>query len=296
MRIALHDHQNKGKPLARALAEAGHELTTIEPELLLIDFDGPEYYRRIIEHFDVPTVLYPHGATAMAAWDGIWSLGDEIAGYIAMSKGQADILRSYGFPRPVYEVGWWWCDIEPYRPAERLDRVLFAPIHPLNNGYIRPEVAEVNRAAFADLLAHICPDKISVRFIHSIEGCGLWREERVEYHQGQMDTTVEDIETADAVVGYGTFAHLAAARGKPVVMFGQDLPLWDGHEPGKVKFAVHWDDYREIIRYPVNSIAHLDECNREPAIYWRERMIGYPLDIQRLNTAIEEISHAAVRV
>lgn len=299
MRIAVRDHQNKSAGLRRALHEAGHVLTVHRPEMLLIDHDGPPFYREIIAAYaaqDVLIVLYPHGATSCIAWDGIWSLSPQTAAYLAQSPGEAEIMRSYGFPLEIHVTGWHYCDVFPQRalPA-RPKRVLFAPIHPLANGFMQEAHRRANAAAFANVLATSCPRHVSVRYLGDLEAAGLWQEPGVEYHQGDPDNSTADIDQADAVVSSGTFAYLAIARGVPTVMYGQAHPA-DGHSAETVRRTRSWEAYRDLWHYPIDTFEKLRTTPPEAVAAWREKFIGSPVDPENLNRILHRIRTKPERI
>lgn len=293
MKIRLHNHQNKATGLALALYERGHQFVTDGYDLLLIDHDGPPYYRSQIDAAAAAgtgIALYSHGGLACVAWDGLWEPHPAVGVYLALSEGEADIMQAYGYPHPVEVVGWHWCPLSPFRPA-REARVLFAPIHPLANGYMRPEVQEANRRAYAALRA--LDVDLTVRFIGDLALNGLSHEEPVRYVAGSPDNSFADIDAAEIVVASYTFAHLAAARGRPLVMFGQDLVPWDGHSPETLRFAAHWPEYEHLARYPYDlgdppgAGVVLETAGRYEAREWAAQHIGPPLNVDKLEAALE---------
>lgn len=288
--FAFRDHQNKSLGLVCALRDLGWRPAS-EPDLFLIDFDGPPYHKELIHRFHSHgsrVVVYPHGGTAQICMD-IWQPTPEVAGYLAFSPGQAETLEKMGYPSPVHVVGWWWCEQRDPRPVPSdPQRVLFAPIHPLGNGFIHPLHRDANRRAFADLLANFRPEQISVRHYREIEANGLWHVPGVEYHQGALDNSTADIDAADVVVSYGTFAYLAIARGVPTVMYAQDYPHGDGNSEQEWTPARNWDAYAELLRYPVNVVTELRGSERAVAD-WRTLFIGEQLDARKMAHALERV-------
>jgi hypothetical protein len=49
MRIAVKDHQNKSAGLVAALSKTSCTSDRVNPEILFIDHDAPEYYHKIID-------------------------------------------------------------------------------------------------------------------------------------------------------------------------------------------------------------------------------------------------------
>lgn len=292
--FAFHEHQNKGIGLVKALRALGWTPATENPDLFLIDFDGRPYYQELIARFaeqGATVLLYPHGATAQLCLD-IWQVSPGVSGYLAFSAGQAEILRRFDFPRPVAVTGWYWCEQLPPRKlgiSRAPGRVLFAPIHPLGNGFLHPLHLDANARAFADILDHFIPERVSVRLLGTPEQNGLGHPVAgVEYHQAALDNSAADIDRADLVVSYGTFGYLSVARGLPTVMYAQDYPLPDGETLDATVFPRHWHDYAEFMRYPVQTVADL--TGSEQAIAdWRAEFIGEQMTPETLDAAISEL-------
>ena len=98
-----------------------------------------------------------------------------------------------------------------------------------------------------------------------------------------MDGSIKAIDEAEVVVTYpGTFATLAVSRGKPVVVYGQDICPHDGYSDKMMKYVKHWDDYREFMRYPydISNKSHkavegiIRHAAVNEAVEWRNRFIG----------------------
>ena len=287
---AFHDHQNKGIGLVRALRELGLQPSDSQPDLFLVDFDGPEYYRSMINRYHqagAKVAIYPHGATAQLCLD-IWTVSQGAGAYLAFSEGQAEVLRKFDFPRPVYVTGWHWCEQYPARPIGNVSRILFAPIHPLGNGFLHPKHADANRRAFENLLANVPTGNISVRLLGTPEANGIRNVPGVEYHQAWLDNSTADMDKADLVVSYGTFGYLAVARGIPTVMYGQDYPLMDGPSMLESVTARSWDLYGDYMRFPVNDMAGL--AGSEQAVAdWRKLFIGEQITQEKLGSALNSI-------
>jgi len=289
MRVTARAYQNKYLGLLRAIEAAGHTIDPVRPDVLLIDHDGPEYYRERIEMFTdmgVSILVYPHGATSQVAWDGIYPVSPGVRGYLAFSEGHAEIMRRYGYPKPIYVTGWHWCEQRSYHEPQVIGRVLFAPIHPLNDYSIRSIQAEANRRAMHDILTHVPPECVTVRHIGKLKANGLKRVPGVKYIRGKADNSIDDIDRADVVVSYGTFAYLAVARGKPTVMIDQHIhPAIE--QDGLTVKAMHWHYYRDYLSYPVSHFNQLDRDVEE----WRDRFIGPQITAERMGAILEEVPH-----
>jgi len=258
--------------------------------MLLIDHDSPDYYRMVINNYpDIPVLVYPHGALSYFAWNGLWKLNPRTTAFLAYSSGQAEAMKMYGYPNPIHEIGWHWCEQKPFRHIEQPKKLLFAPIHPLNNGWMWQEIKERN-AEILDML--IKSDmEVTVRYIGSIASNGLWHDGRANYVQGNQDNSFVDIDHTDVVVAHGTFAYMSVARGTPTIMYAQDITLWDGSKDDNLRFVNDWETYRELIEYPYSiedgmspSKPLIDYVVKE----WADKYIGQPLTAERLNEVLEQ--------
>lgn len=285
MRFVIHDHGMGSLPLQDAIIRLGGEIVMSNPDILLIDHDGPEYYRDIIERTKAKkTVLYPHGADAFPAWDGVWGPHPETDAVLCWADGYKKVLETYKYPNPVYPIGWYLTELKSFQPTEIIEgtKILYAPVHRLNNGYIRHELLNRNQFVYSWLLAGISKLNIdlTVRHVGNIESSGLWPAYKVTYSRARHDTMISDIEAADIVIACGTFARLAIALGKPTIMYDGDLIYEDGHR----RPAMTWNEYKDFIHYPYqlykdnNTVIGIDpECLRsdEGILEWRELFIGH---------------------
>ena len=281
MYLMAHDHQGKARGLMQALIGLGHEFVFGRPDVLLIDHDGPAYYRNIIEGVGAPAVLYPHGAGVCPAWDGVWEPHNSTKAMLTWGEGQADTLRAYGYPKPVHPVGWWLCERASFRAFEgELPKVLFGPIHPLNNGHLREEAKKRNARTYSRLLEMFNEGEIelTVRHVGPLGASGLFPAYGVHYRVADADP-VSQIDTADLVVATGTMALLAMARGCPTVTFDQGMVYEDDGRQ-----AEHWSEYIE--EYPY-SLDGLTEALARPATGYVARFIGGALDAARVTEVLE---------
>lgn len=291
MNITFKDCDGKGLRFAAALTAAGHDLSG--GDVLLIDADVPlpGYSELCDRHPKV--VLYPHGAGAFdVSGDGQWPIHPNTIGRFVIGTGQAEVQAITGYPRQVEVCGWHLCDLRPFRPTTPRS-VLFAPTHPMSDGWMGPGTLEANRRVF-DLLCHL-PYRTKVRHVaagHPLDTIGLTVRPNVDYEE--VPFTVQHgltaVDTADVVVaGVGTFPNLAVARGCPTIMFGHYAP--DDHQNGDPtpRPARIWPLYRDLVHYPLDADqaedpADLDElirraCTTDHDIAdWRGRFIGARLD------------------
>lgn len=294
--VAIRHHLSAGVPYARALAEAGHPLVGGPADAFLIDLDTPPC-RPLIDSYTAAgskTFLYPHGVGVVHYYDGIEAPYEKTSGMFVIAEGFAEVYRRIGYPKPVYVIGWPYCDILPFRSNPEPRHVLFAPVHPLENGYLSDWQQELNREVFRALL-EVPGIELRVRHLKTLEQNGLWREPGVEFAEGQPDNSYADIDAADVVVASETYAHLAVARGAPTIMLGQHVRPSNGEHPGERVYVKNWDAWRDYIRYPFDmrdapaaELIVAVAASDEPIRPWKERFIGEPLDPHRFSEQLEE--------
>lgn len=301
MKIQISDHQDKGFQLRTAILNAGHEVVDSYPDLLLIDFDGPiAHYPRVIENAyaqGADVYLYAHGAMPLTCWDGVWKPHPYTKGYLAQTPGQKRVMEAYGYPYPIYEIGWHYCEQLPFRPTEARN-VLFAPWHPQGTGYLPPEGAIANQAIFGNLVA-MRGINLRVRHVGAIEHNNIEYLTNVTYEPSNrsLSGAVASILKADLVVGYGTIAYLAVALGKPCIMYGQNTEPYDGYSPETLKYVKNWGLYRHLMYYPFDADGlTTDELTelmsfaaQHEASAWRKEFIGQQWDEAKFIALLEQL-------
>jgi hypothetical protein len=245
-------------------------------------------------------LIYPHAARPVVAWDGFVPLPREVDTIFVSAKGHVDVLRAYGVDKRIVVSGWSYCDIQPFRKSEKIETVLFAPIHPNNNGFIPPAYKDANQRAFAILqnLAKVHGFSLRVRHLNTLENNGLCRVDGVEYIQGLPNLNFSDAKDADVVVAAQTYAFACVAMGIPTVMFGENIPPQTGTGINDLKSARSWERYKELMKFPIDLLdfpkgreyyALEWACDVEKdseILEWKSRMIGKPFDPQVLYSVI----------
>jgi len=293
IRYIMFDHQGKGTPLLNALK--GHALQFP---------DDPKYYHRlslVLASHDVQGnmrrlqrihdggcrnfFLYPHTARPNIINDIFPNLPYITAQFVT-AEGHIEVLRRYGVTMPIHSIGWLLCPLREFTPRARARKVLFAPIH--------PRCAEidqqVNFRTWEILYSLVQKGAIdlTVRYVNDLVSSGLEqsRDGRVKYVRGGLDLSYAEIDQADVAVGHQTFAWMAVARGVPCVMMDEEMPTHTSPRKGAPAFAQHWNDYVDLLRYPLD-ILHTDDpmALMERAagsdgdiMDWKQRMIGEAFD------------------
>jgi hypothetical protein len=304
MRYCINEHQHKAKAYIDVLRLAGYRphKRMERAEFLLIDhewnglFSGlPWKWRWQIEQaeqMDVPIFLYPHSVRPNIPFDLTDQWYPKTTALYTIARGHKEVLRRIGYPHPIAVMGWAYTEIHPFRQKEPQDKisVLFAPIHPVGNGYLPDEERELNTKTYELLLGLMDDISLTVRHIGPLEKNGLWPDERVHIKRGCFDGSTSDMERADVVIGAFTYAYMAAALGHPLIMIGEGIrPHNSPRRDGKLIYARNWEKYRDYMRYPQN----IEDCEKPADLRrllhkaigggqavedWKQRFIGGPFD------------------
>ena len=285
-------HQGKEKAYVDALRKAGYKPTLIEhgnPRFVLYDLDCFKR-RSALERFynrKVPIFMYPHAARPQVVWDGMHELFPYTRCSFVIAKGHEEVMRRYGYDLPIEVTGWAYCGIKAFEPVKEVKNILFAPIHPAANGLMIDVDRDLNIRTYKRLVPY-CKEngiQLSVRHIKSLKANGLDPVGGVKYISGDTKLSIADIDAADLVVAHQTFAYMAVARGKPVVMMGEDLPPRTILPNGKPIFVKSWDKYADILAFPLDILAGdvgsviTKACKQNAKVTeWRDRFIGEPFD------------------
>lgn len=298
MRVAFRDHTGKGRLVAAALTEAGHDIVTDRGDVALLDADLPvPPFKDICDRHE-RVLLYPHGGGNPFAGPE-WPTHPNTVCRFVPGPGQADVLSRCGYPAPVEVIGWPFSDRRPFKSRPPVN-VLFAPFHQLGNGWLPAACFESNGRVH-DLLAEL-PVNLTVRYplvgTGDLAEIGITRRSGVTYRQVPFDVGdgIAAIEAADVVVaGEGTFPSLAVALGCPTVMTCQ-VPPDDGViEPRS------WQSYEADARYPLDGddadtpgdlMDLLQEaCRGDTAVApWRDRFVGEQFDPTRFVKTFEAVA------
>jgi hypothetical protein len=117
-----------------------------------------------------------------------------------------------------------------------------------------------------------------VRHLMGLAENGIPWYEGVKYVEARPNNTYEDIDEADLIIGVGTYAHLALARGKPTILYGQALIPHEAYQPGHFEAVQSWANYRDYMRYPFewDEITDISVVTRAPVNAWRKLFVGEP--------------------
>jgi len=299
----IFNHQNKGQKYIEALEKHGKYEQLLEDirhkhlAFAVTDTDIlgrtvrlDQFRRRGCAFFFV----IPHTARPNLINDIIAPWEHTTAQFV-VSQGHVEIMRLYGYEKPLHPVGWTLCPIRKFTPRPEMRHVLFAPIHPRCSRIDQ----DANRKTFRRLykLAKAGDIILTVRFIKSLPESGLRqvRHPNVIYTPGRMNQGYEQIDNADVVISHQTFAWIAVARGVPTVMMANRTLKTHIELPGRgVQFVKNWDKYVDRLAYPLdiletrNTLGLLHRaCTDDPEVAeWKRRMIGTPFSADRFLRAL----------
>lgn len=291
----VFDHQNKSAAYKQELADAGYiftERSNIQGvRFFLSDADWRESMMEEARGRGIPVFLYPHAARPMVIYDGCVE-PKPVRCMFTHSEGGAEIMRKIGYPNPVEVSGWAYSDVLPFRPVEKVKRVLYAPIHPNSNGWLSAVDKQINARAFSALQIWCYQNEaeLSVRYIGSPEQCGLGAAVRfeapyIEWHAGKKNNSTADMLGTDLVVAHQTYAWISVALGIPTVMMAEDIPPRSGNSDAGFCYVRNWDSYKGDLMYPLDILGGDPEgtiakaaAGCEEVEAWKARLIGQPFD------------------
>lgn len=297
-RFWMHEHMHKGRRYRIALQKRGYKLTENinKADFVFLDHDvnatgaGRRQQVYIAYERNIPLFLYPHSSRPNIMYD-IWRPWEFTKASFTIARGHKQVLKKIGYKTPVEITGWTYTPIKPFSgrlPEHRKIRVLFAPIHPLGSGYLPQIDTDLNFRVFKTLLK--IPDiEITARYLGRLEENKLFRSGKVKWIHGLPDGSTHDMENADVIIGSYTYAYMAVALGKPLVMMGEWVRphagnhLWAG-------WGEQWEKYKDYLKYPYNIeetlenpqktmeniIAAIQPCKNVDR--WKKRFIGKPFD------------------
>ncbi len=289
-RFICFNHQNKADALINALSG---KYNLVHPRIanrasVLFAMSDSDVAGRVTQFRAIQRAgcnrffVYPHTARPSMindyhpTWEGVTA-------QFVVNEYHTEVLRAYGYNKPLAETGWYLCDLRPFRPRERAYNVLFAPIHPRN----APQDRDANARTFERLYPLALKGKINltVRHVGTLADNGLKQMRGVTYVNGVTngsDDRLASIDAADVVIGHQTFAWVAVARGTPTVMFAEDMPTHFRGIEQRYTDVKSWAKVSPLFRYPLDilkesdTMALLDRSVKsdDEISDWRRRMIG----------------------
>ena len=314
MKYYISHHQHKGKPYRNALSKGGWKRAMEGVDLALFDhLTSPHYsgkFRSVVQDYynaGAAVVCYPHAATVPWWFDGLMELPLETDCLLVIAEGQKTIAQKYFLHSTRIEVtGFPYCVQKNFVKPNKIEHILFAPIHPAG-GKLRIEAVQANNSVYKEL-KRIQRDhgvEVTVRYVGDMDLQGIKPYPDFNLVEATPDGRTDEIDAADVVIGEGTFLWLAVARGKPTVGMLQHRPI----RPNKSDTlwrSNHWELYAGEMAYPINyripgdySREHLwkllHTAVEEEQTEWRERFIGPSLKSVEFCELMEDVVSNAGR-
>lgn len=303
--------QNKdsGKAYVEALLSAGYgQVGKLSlADFLLYDVERPnrhESYREYLANHC--GFIYPHAPySSYFHWDGIYSPLPVECNFV-VAPGAKRALESIHYPYRVEVAGFSHCTTKPFVPTSGRKALLIVP-RPMNGGrYVCEELHTGLRNVFSFLMLHAGEfEQITVQHTPDHwEKLGLPPYGKFEYttndprHETYPAQYITDlVDQHDLVFGIGTAAYIALARGKPTIMWGNDLtPRTSSH------LAQHAENYMNDLRYPLDfekmSLDEIMEATQteSPAVTrWKAENIGDNFHADKVLQIVNESLTAARR-
>ena len=290
MYFVCRAHQHKAKPYIMALKRAGYKLTynVARSDFILVDYPNRKQAQRAIK-FNKPIFYYPHSVRPNAPWDVMTEPLDAPTAFFTIAEGHKEIMRRIGYDFPIEVAGWSYTAIHPFMPVkhEKKIRVLFAPIHPIGTGFLPDIDRELNAKTYKLLLGMLDNITLTVRHLQPLVHNALWENSQVKFIAAGPTGDTSDMNLADIVIGAFTYAHMAVALGKPLIMMGEEvIPHNSPMRGAKLVLAKNWDKYRDYLRFPYNiedvfdkpddALKMMQAALRNEPKDWKKLFIGKP--------------------
>ena len=291
-------NRDKADSYIKALLEAGYEETkdVEEADFVILDHNWGWRIMKYLRVSGKPIFMMLHGLRGSMFWDGRYKIYPIERCYFVPAKGYVNMFKEGGYPAEIKSVGFSWCKVKPFQETT-MKNILFAPIHPDNNGYNNtPEHANLNKRVWDILKKYAQEYSITVynKFDENLDD-GVSKEDGVNYVNSTLsiDGAINMIDQADIVISFDTFAFLSVARGKPTMMMDEfQYPPNKGR-----KRSVYWKIYEKKYMYPYrflnvpgDPISNMLKCVKDGSSIqeWKDNFIGNNFDKTLFINTIKE--------
>jgi hypothetical protein len=285
----IWNHQEKGDCFVNALTSHGFvkgQSRNSQVYLIDVDVDGKiNPIARLLKHGRARLFVYPHAARPFIGWDGLFTWSRHTSAAFVFAEGHIDVIKRYGYEKPLHSIGWAYSPILDFKPHPNPKKILFAPIHPNNNGYLSELDTSINKSTMDILIDMIEKHgmEVTVRHVKTLEQNGLRRDERVTYIH--VDTKMGkqwDFNDYDLVIGHQTIAYISVALGHPTIMMAEFEAPRNGGSDADFTRVNSWDKYKDLMMYPLDILFTdnpygliMEACTSDERIKdWKKRMIG----------------------
>lgn len=306
MKYYIVHHQHKGFKIHEIIKKAGWKIDHKNPDILLIDHDIGKWnsgeHRKIVELYKekgTTIIIYPHSATIPWWYDGIVAPDEGVKAILVGTEFQREITSTFVKVTPVYSIGWAFCPQKKFQKIDQISKILFAPIHPPMNGFLRSEAKESNTRILRKLIELTPKVQVVVRHIGNLERQGLFNHAKIIYKNGKPDGNYQDIDWADLVIAEGTFMYMAVSRGKPVVGINQNIPITPNNQNGEI-VPKTWSNYGNKMAYPIdfneqNMLELFCRATSEEQSEWRKNFVGEDIEPTKFIALLNNIRRKDAR-
>lgn len=293
LKYYIHAHQNKELAFADTLSkEYEHVKDMHDADICFYDHDaiiGSDRFKHVQDIFPAKRLyfVYPHAGRPSILGD-LYPTSELTAAQFVSAQGHVDIMRAFGYEKPLVVTGWHLSPINNFRPfVGNVPRILFAPIHPRMSNVDKKLNASVH-----GILVRLAAKKeiiLTVRYVRSLELSGIKPSQGVNYCEGSHDSSYSQILQNDLVISHQTYAYMSVALGVPTLMMGEDVVPHNfrtvGHKDEMV-YVRSWPRYKDMMAYPLDILATSDPigliqdalASDDKILDWKRRMIGEPFD------------------
>lgn len=289
MKYYIRVHQGKCQAFADALdGEFERVLDVRKAEICFYDYDAIIGSDKFENLKDKAIFIFPHRGGPSVIGD-IYPTSPHTVAQFVSAQGHVDIMRAWGYEKPLIVTGWHLTPVCEFRPSEsQKPKVLFAPIHPRMsemdknlNSIAHKILADLHRKGEIDL---------TVRYIASLALSGIQTMQYgVQYCEGSQDSSNTQMLDFDLLVASQTYAYKGVALGVPTLMMGEAITPHNFSlvaRKEKMVFAKSWSKYRDMMMYPCDLLAtdkpldliHEAMQSDDKIRDWKKRMIGDPFD------------------
>jgi hypothetical protein len=307
----IYKHQKKADALDIALQQNGWRKTTnlFECSAALFDTDlGRLDLLEKLHNYGLKLLIYPHQARPNVLYAcGNFKPFVHTDAHFVSGPGHEDVMRILGYEKPIYDIGWNYCEKKQFQPSPNVKNVLLGLLHPNHaidgkGAWLHEVDKRTNRTALERLMkaSREMDFRLSVRYLGDIQENGIEREfEGVTWIRGKVDNSFEQIDNADLVVGTQTFAYIAVARGKPTLFMDEHIPPKVGNSQETIRFMRGYQRVRDLMAFPldlnttgnVNALIERASQTDKDIADWRNRMIGEQFDPKKFTEIVEKVSY-----
>lgn len=302
MRFYILPRHGKEMMFEATLIEAGYkkayDIRDSDFVLTHYDLDG---WRWFVGGSKGPIFMYPHSVDCWYHYDINGQPWDKIKYNFVISDTVKMLEKKLGYPNPTTVIGFPYCKIKPLNtilPSHRKPRILWAPAHADDLGWIAKDEATANADIFS-ILKELSNDyNITIYHFGEIGKSNIIYDDRIKYvySDGYIAQALWQIHQSDIIIGRGTFLHLGVAMGKPTVSFLEDMIFHEVQCPeDKMRHPIlmkYWKYPFDLLKSgsisDILSIIDIAISGNDAFSTWKTNIIGFDFDKELFINTIKE--------